>query len=154
MKLLLILILAFISINGLYAQGTERFELYFSTYNHAEGIVDSYKIANEEIVVSVKGFIDEKDNIIYTARISEDVIEKIKSLKLDALENNYYNNCILITSGTEYFINVMLGNVSKQIHLHDYYQRDVADLIELINISLPKKHHIDYLDQDNEQDCP
>ncbi|AWH84188.1 hypothetical protein HYN59_03250 [Flavobacterium album] len=153
MKFLRILILAFISINDLYAQGTERFELYFSTYNHVEGI-DSYKITNEEIVVSVKGLVDEKDNVVYISKMRQDIFEKTKSIKFQSLEDSYFNNCIMATSGSEYFIGFRYGAISKQISLHHYYQKNIANLVELINLSVPEEYHIDYVGEDTQQYCP
>lgn len=154
MKKLLILLLVLIVLSGFSGYKGTGFELCFSTYNHAEGIVSSYKITDKQIAVSVKALIEERDSIVYTSKIRQDVIEKIKLLKLNSLETAYYNNCILMVSGDEYFIGLYDEGISKQIHLHHYYQRDIGHLVELINLSVPEKYHIDYVSEDTEQNCP
>jgi len=113
MKAISFMIIMFSNLIALHAQETDKFELYFSTYNHVEGIVSSYKIIDKEIAVSVKALIEERDSIVYTSKIRQDVIEKIKSINFQSLESYYYNNCILATSGKEYFIGFRYGIILK-----------------------------------------
>jgi len=155
MKAFLMSVLTFLGmVSGIYTNNEQGFELYFNTYNHTESLIASYSILDNNLTVSTnKRFITGKDSIIYTTRISDDIITKIQSLKLEKLDEHYDNKCIMLISGAEYFIGINNGTKLKQIHLHHYYKDEVAQLVGLLNSVLPKEHHINYIERDTQQNC-
>jgi len=156
MKMFLI---ALLCLNGLLFNGDEPdaadFELSLSYYNHAGQTVYDYRVEGNKLkITSGWLYADSAHNDLGTVILSPSVIATLQSIKLDALENYYLNNCILITSGNEYFISAGSGRNLKQIHLHHYYKEEIAQLVAELNKLLPIEDRIDYVDKDTSQNCP
>ncbi|PZE15633.1 hypothetical protein DNU06_17070 [Putridiphycobacter roseus] len=119
----------------------------------------TYRITNDSIIVSRSSMfltidsIIRKDTILYKAKVDYNTIDNIDSLQLTNLRNDYYNKCILITSGNEYFVSIKTKKGVKSIHLHHYYLKQVEDLIAEINKLLPEKYAVRYLSEATEQNC-
>lgn len=75
------------------------------------------------------------------------------TLGLDSLKDFYFNECIMPTSGTEYFLTLNLGQQTKKISLHSYYIGQVQNLIDRMNSYLPKEYQCHYESKNNKQDC-
>jgi len=80
--------------------------------------------------------------------------DEIRSLALNTLQEYYFNNCVMITSGNEYRISITDGMTSKRIRLHHYYLKQIEQLVAIINNQSPEKYRIHYLTESTKQDCP
>jgi hypothetical protein len=72
---------------------------------------------------------------------------------MDSLKDYYFNYCVMITSGDEYFLNFTNSSTKKSISLHHYYLKQLEEIIQLINTNLPKKYQFQYLTSGERQDC-
>ncbi len=158
-KISLLVLNFFIIISG-YSLAQQKkdtsFSLTFSTYNHAERIFNgttTYKLTSTEIIVSNRAIFSQKDTILYKSKIDNVVIERISKLQLDSLNNNYFNNCVMITSGTEYFISLNTENSTHKIHLHHYYLESINKLVIELNKLIAEKYRIRYLSSSTNQSC-
>jgi hypothetical protein len=130
------------------------YDIYFKVYHHAEHMAYTYSIKDDKLTVVSQGFLsDDEDELLLNIGIDSNFILKIQKLKLEELENNYYNKCILPTSGADYLIDIKDGERVKRIHLHHYYKEEVAKLADLINNEIPGEYEINYLDKDTVQNC-
>lgn len=130
----------------------------FTTYNHAERIYDgvsTYILTNSSVIVKKRFLFGKKSKTIYRRRIKNEqtLVSSISNIKLDSLEDHYFNNCILITSGDEYSLSVEIGSTKKTLRLHHYYLKQLEDIIRIINSNLPAKYQIRYLSSTTKQDC-
>jgi hypothetical protein len=135
-----------------------KFKLSFSTFNHAERIFNgttTYLLTDSVIKVTKTFFGDTTSKTVYSRPISksQNIISVINSIGLDSLKDIYLNNCVMLTSGDEYFLDFSSNSLTKNINLHHYYLRQLDDIIRIINSNLPKKYQFHYLSKDTKQDC-
>jgi len=135
-----------------------KFEVSLSTFNHAERFYNgttTYLLTESSIKVTKIFFGNPKSNIVYENSIpkTQMLISKINNIELDSLHEFYFNNCVMITSGNEYFLDFVNNKSKKSISLHHYYLKQLDDIIQLINSNLPKKYQFQYLTKDTKQDC-
>ena len=133
-----------------------KYELTLSTYNHAEylGTGDMlYKITDSSLTIINTPALSQQDTVIFSKIIEKDSIKPIKAVRLDGLRELYYNDLVMLTSGSEYYIEVTRGKKTKEIHLHHYYQPQIAKLIRRMNKLLPDQYKILYMDKNNRQKC-
>ncbi len=95
----------------------------------------------------------DKDTILFSKRIDDNSIEQIESIRIDSLKDFYFNNCIMATSGNEYFISTTIDTVNKKIALHHYYDKQIEKLITELNKNIPDIFKLDYLTSETKQDC-
>jgi hypothetical protein len=132
------------------------YTLTLSTFNHAERLFKgtlTYIINDSSITIYNREELSGKDSIIFSKRIMEPCLHQIKTITLNKLENYYNNNCIMPISGSEYDISVRIDLVTKTIHLHHYYQKQIDHLISCMNILLPNEYKIVYVNRNTKQDC-
>ena len=84
---------------------------------------------------------------------NQTLISTIDKSGLDSLKDYYFNNCVMITSGDEYFLDFESNSTQKSISLHHYYLKQLDDIIQIINSNLPKEYRFQYLAKDTKQDC-
>lgn len=135
-----------------------EFEIAFTTFNHAERIFDgttTYMLTDSLIKVSKQYFGDKKSTVVYSNVITNlrQLLFEFKKIRLDSLEDIYLNNCVMATSGDEYFFYFQYGSMKKSMSLHHYYLKEIAKVIQLINSTLPGKYQFRYVSNDTKQDC-
>ena len=158
MKILVLLLVCFYSSVSLGQDSTADFELTFTTFNHAERIHDgttTYVLTESTLKVMKTYLFDPKSKTVFSKSIrrGEKLVLNINNVRLDSLEDFYYNFCIMGTSGNEYFLDLKNVAGKKSISLHHYYLKQLEDLILLMNEYLPNRHRIHYLSKDTEQGC-
>ena len=141
-----------------YKDSIYTFKLTFSTFNHAELIFEgaaTYQLTESSISIKKKFFLDTSDKVVYKRKIqkSRNCLLAITQLRLDTLKDYYFNYCVMITSGNEYFLDYSSNSETKHITLHHYYLKQLDDIIQIFNANLPKKYRIDYLTKDEKQGC-
>lgn len=135
-----------------------KFRLTISTYNNAEKIFNgttTYVLTESSIKVVKTSELDTISDTIYTKAISKskNISSIIEKIRIDSLKDFYSNNCVMITSGDEYFIEYTTASENKNITIHHYYLKEVEDIVKIINENLPSKYMIHYLTKDTKQDC-
>lgn len=136
----------------------ETITITFSTFNHAERLFNgttTYYLTASVIKVKKTYFGDTTCHTIYTRKIrnSYSLISALSKIEMDTLKEHYSNLCILPTSGDEYFLNFVFNSTKKRIDLHHYYLKQLDDIIQLINLNLPRRYRFNYLPKDIKQDC-
>ncbi len=114
-----------------------------------------YNISGEQLKVSNHPLFDSLVRVIYAVRLSKSAAANIKNFvqKLDTLDEFYMNYCVMPTSGEEFWTRYEINSKTKIISLHHYYLEQFKDLIDQINLNLPKKYKIRYLTKETKQDC-
>ena len=149
---------------GLFAFGQDpktkdtksKFSLSISTYNHAEQMfngVTTYNLTDSLLTVRESSMWSELDTLLFSKKLNDNSIYQIESIQLDSLKDFYFNNCIMATSGNEYFISKTVDTITQKISLHHYYEPQIEKLFEQINKHVPDKLKHDYLAKDTQQDC-
>jgi hypothetical protein len=157
------IVLFFASIAFVYGQykgknAKIKFSLSFSTFNHAHRLFDgttTFELTESAIKVKKTFLGDTKSKTIYSKSISRPakILATINKITLDSLKDFYFNNCVLITSGTEYFFRLTIDSTKKSITAHHYYVKELDDIVNLINSCLPDKHRLKYLSKYTQQNC-
>ena len=131
------------------------YSLTLRKYNHDELINGelTFKLNNDRFTIAKNQLINQNDNLLYSKKIRESLIDQLKSIKLDTLQNYYFNRCVLATSGTEFFISISKDTIKKDIYLHHYYNQQIEQLISNLNKLIPDKYKIKYMSPDTKQDC-
>lgn len=83
---------------------------------------------------------------IYRKFLSDEEKNKARSLiekfSIDSLQTHYENPCV--QDGDNKTLLVKIGEKQKQIHVSNYYQKDVGELVELLNSIILKRFEINY----------
>lgn len=134
-----------------------EFSISLSTFNHAEllftGIM-TYKIKNDSFIITNQSSIQPiKHTLLFSKKIESNFIEQILDMRLDTLEDFYFNKCVMVTSGQEYWISIKRDTISKNIRLHHFYHNQVEQMVKNMSKAAPDKYKIEYLSSDTKQDC-
>jgi hypothetical protein len=127
----------------------KRLPFEIKLYDHNYSLAYSLQyILNEESleIFRLGGLEGEKGEFIYKKSLSNDEKNKtgsfIEGFSMDSLQTNYVNRCI--QDGNQKTLLVKIGDKQKQIHVSNYYRKDVGELIELLNSNIPKEFEINY----------
>jgi len=138
------------------AKSNSNFSLSITTYNHAEQIfngITTYSLTKDTLTIHKKFMFSDKDTILFSKKLDFNSIDQIEKIRLDSLEDFYFNYCIMATSGNEYFISTTIDTVNKEISLHHYYNQQIDRLINELNKNIPDSFKLDYLTKETKQDC-
>jgi len=115
----------------------------------------TYKLTNTSIQVTNTSLGNKKGKVIFSNSLPDslNILFAINSVGLDSVEDFYFNYCVMVTSGNEYFLNFKSAKMKKEIDLHHYYLKQVDDIVNIINSQLPNKYKIRYLTKETKQDC-
>ncbi|HLP11956.1 MAG TPA: hypothetical protein VK177_08505 [Flavobacteriales bacterium] len=130
--------------------------LTITTLNHAERVFKGilyYALTNNELTIRRQNFPGNSDTLLFSKKTDALIIEKIKNMQFDNLDSLYINNCVMLTSGNEYFISITNATVSKKISLHHYYHMQVEKLVNEVNKLVPAEFKINYLKSETKQNC-
>lgn len=135
-----------------------KLKVAFTMYNHAQRIfngVTTYTLTDSLIEVKKQYFGEQKSSVIYSNIVSNltQLLSDFKRLNFDSLKTHYFNECVFITSGDEYFFDLEYASTKKSVSLHHYYVKEVAEAVKLINSTLPDKYHFRYVSEKTEQGC-
>lgn len=95
----------------------------------------------------------DEDTLLFSKKIDKNSLEQIKNIRLDSLQDFYFNYCIMATSGNEYFVSTTVDTITKKISLHHYYNSQIERLINELNKHVPYTLKHNYLTKDTQQDC-
>jgi len=132
------------------------YSLSISTYNHAEQMIHgilTYDLVKNDLTISKKHTFSDRDIILLEKTIDDNALNQIQNIRLDSLENYYFNACILATSGDEYSVSVSNDTITKTIDLHHFYHKQIETLFNELNKQIPDSLKIRYLTSDTKQDC-
>lgn len=76
-------------------------------------------------------------------------------MRIDSLDDFYFNKCVMATSGNEYSISIVNDTIKKTIRLHAYFEEHIEMLINELNKHIPDSLQISYytIERKKEQDC-
>lgn len=158
MKISAVLISLFCCSVSLGQIQSDSFRISFSTFNHAERIFNgttTYILTESSIKVTKTYFGDTTSKTVYSKKIknNQSLVLALDKIEMDSLKDYYFNYCVMITSGDEYFLDFIRNSTKKSISLHHYYLKQLDDIIGIINSNLPSKYQFLYLNKDDKQDC-
>ena len=119
-----------------------EFTIYDSDYSMAYTL--QYVLTEKEIKVIFIGQLeDEKSLTRFKKKLRVDeTLKAISNINIASLKEYYTNPCI--QDGSQLSINFEQNGKNKNVHLSNYYQPDVGQVIEFINNLVPKKYKIWY----------
>lgn len=135
--------------------------MLLSTYNHATQILEGntvFKLTSEKLTISKYNMVADKngkshERLLLSVKTGKEIVQQIRDLHLDTLEDYYFNSCVPITSGSEYYISLTDDGRSKNISLHHYYHVQIEKLIAIINNIAGDKYELKYVAPESHQDC-
>lgn len=125
-----------------------NFSLSLRTYNHAGRMMDGtliFQLNDTVLTISKRYMFSEIDTVLFSNVIEGDKIERIRNIKMDDLEDFYFNDHVMATSGQEYFISRTSDTITKEVYLHHYYHERIEKLINELNSLAPDEYQIPYL---------
>lgn len=130
-------------------------KLTILTWDHLHfGYTHKYVLTKNTLRITGTSNFDTTESKLYSKRVRQaDEMLQFSNTKLNGLENYYMNSCVLATSGVEFTIIFETSSTLREVGLHHYYLKEVDDIIQLLNKSLPTKYKIAYLDVNTKQDC-
>jgi len=137
----------------------KKFEMRLTTFNHAEWLSKgktTYVLTDSSITITNTAFGEKKEKVVFSRAfraVGPMPGDIVQNYGLDTLKDFYFNRCIMITSGNEYFLDVVGDRMEKHISLHHYYLKKLDEVIQLINSYLPQRLQCRYLSEKTEQDC-
>lgn len=137
-------------------EGLNKFTLILTTYNHAERLfkgITTFELADHSLKVRRRHMFSDKDTLLFFKKLDNNSIARIKNIRLDSLQDFYFNYCIVATSGNEYFVLTTKDTMAKEISLHHYYNPQIESLINELNKHVPSNLKHNYLEKDTKQDC-
>ncbi len=101
-------------------------------------------LTNKKLDVIYKGgIVGEKDSLLFSRSVySSDTLRQIKTINLQKLKGYYSSK--FGNDGSQVTVTMKKNNVSKTIHLDNYYQQDIGRIIYLINSLVPDKYKVWY----------
>ena len=155
---ILILLALLILTNDVKSQNNNAgFKLVFTKGNHAEfwalGMNSIYILTDTSLTFRRQRQDPKSDSVIMIQASSKYILDQIKSIKWYDLKEYYFNECVMTTSGDEYYLSVTSDSVVKKINLHYYYLEEFDQLTNCLNKLLPDNYKIYYLTSDTKQDC-
>ena len=136
-------------IKGERMKPLKRLLFEIKLYDHNYSLAYSLQyILNEEgfEIFKLGGLEGEKHELIYKKSLSNEGKKQtgsfIERFSMDSLQTNYVNPCI--QDGNQKTLFVKIGDKQKQIHISNYYRKDVGELIELLNSNVPKEFETNY----------
>jgi hypothetical protein len=120
------------------------FELTIIDTNGSEAYSIQYVLTDKNLKIFFKGSLEgEKDTTLFLGALEpNETLKTLSDLNIDTLKNEYINPCI--KDGSQISVIFKKNNLTKTIHLSNFYQSDIGFAIQLINKLTPEKHKIWY----------
>jgi hypothetical protein len=134
----------FIMLVGCTQDCKDNYELTIINYDYSMAYSLKYKMTNDNFNIVFSGELEgEQDSVIYSQKLeSRRLIKKLSKLNLESLKENYENPCVL--DGTQISIILKRNDENKVIHISNYYKKEIAQSIKLINELVPVQYLINY----------
>lgn len=130
--------------NGNHSDKTipTKIVVYNSDYSLATTL--QYVLTQQDIQIIHKAELEgEKDAIFFRTTLNQSIISKqLSQINIDSLKERYDNPCV--QDGLQITIVITYGNNIKSVHVSNYYQPDIDNIINLINSLVPSKYTIWY----------
>ena len=144
--------------NNLVDNTISKFSLTIDKCNHATLLFEGYLIYNlTDSILSISREFTILGNdtvLLLTKTIDRNSIYKIQNIRIDSLEDFYFNRCILPTSGNRYNVSTIINDtIKKTIHLHHYYEEHIEMITSELDKHIPDDLKINYLTRETKQDC-
>jgi len=115
-----------------------------STVYFARAFAILINLSNDELKIIFRSdLIGEKDSILFYKTLHPtDTLQKISDINLHSLKEYYSNDCV--EDGSQVTVSFKINGKAKSVHLSNFYQEDVGEIIYLINSLVPNKYKIWY----------
>lgn len=122
----------------------EPFKLVIRDYDYAMAYSRQFVLTEDDLNIVFKGELEgEKDSVIFST-----VLKPTKDLRIlstfdfSSLSDEYKNSCV--DDGSQILVSYTKDNKTKDIHLSNYYQKDVGFAVGVVNEIVPEKYEIYY----------
>lgn len=125
----------------------EPFKLVINDYDYAMAYSREFVLTEESLNIVFKGELEgEKDSVIFSTALkpTED-LRILSTFDFNSLNDRYKNFCV--DDGSQILVSYTKDNKTKDIHLSNFYQKDIGFVIGVVNEVVPKKYEI-YYDKD------
>ena len=120
------------------------FKLTIANADYSMALMYHFILTEHRFEIIFKGGVEgEKDSTVFKLDVIPDsILKKLTTIDISHLEEKYVNPCI--SDGSQLKVTWDTKDYSKTIRLSNYYQPDIALLIEMVNSLAPEKYRIWY----------
>ena len=120
------------------------FKLMIADADYLMAIVYHFILTENSFEIIFKGGLEgEKDSAVFKLDIIPDsILNRLATIEIGHLEEKYVNPCI--SDGSQLKVTWEAKDYNKTVRLSNYYQPDIALLIDMINSLTPEKYRIWY----------
>lgn len=125
----------------------KKYSIEIFDYNFSMAYTTGYNIVDDSlIIIGLNGIEGRKDTCLVAKKISEDQSQKVYnflcSLDIMKLKDKYENP--LIDDGDQKMVKICFKNKIKTVEINNIYQKDMANLFDVINQFIGEEYKIRY----------
>lgn len=114
----------------------KKYSIKIIDQDYSMAYTTQYHIFNDSLViVNIGGIESEQDSCIVNKKINESQTEKVYSflcsLNIMKLKNKYENP--FVEDGDRKMVTICFNNIIKTVEINNFYQKDIANLFDVIN---------------------
>jgi len=130
--------------NGNHSDKTVPTKIVVYNSDYSLAITLQYVLTQQDIQIIHKAELKgEKDSVFFNAKLDQLIISKqLSQINIDSLKERYDNPCV--QDGLQITVVIYSGKRSKMVHISNYYQPDIDNIIKLINSVVPPEYPIWY----------
>lgn len=120
------------------------FEMTLWDSDYSLGYSLEYHLSERTLTLQYKGGLEgERDSIVFRKVVDQDpLLRSISEIDFASLKGHYENNCV--QDGSQITFVFRKDTTTKQVHLSNYYHRDIGSVVRYINSIIPKEYFIEY----------
>ena len=120
------------------------FEVTLYDSDYSLGYSFEYHLSERTLTIQYKGgLVGERDSIVYKKSVDQDpLLRSISEIDFANLKEHYENNCI--QDGSQITFVFRKDTATKQVHLSNYYHRDIGSVVRYLNNIIPREYLIEY----------
>lgn len=124
--------------------GLAPFEVKLLNSDYALTYFVQTTITQNKVTITVSsGRMDERDSIVFKKTLEPSAaLQQLGNTTLEGLKKNYANDCM--EDGLQLTITVKRKNKRKSVHVANYYQENIAAVIDLVNTLVPDRYRTWY----------
>ena len=125
----------------------KKYSIEIVDYDFSMAYTTRYYVFDDSLTItSIGGLVGEHDSCLVAKKITEDQSEKIQkflgSLDLESLKDKYEKP--YVNDGDQKMVSICFKNKMKNVEINNVYQKDIANLYEIVNQIIGEKFRIRY----------
>lgn len=125
----------------------KKYFILIQDFDYSMANTTRYCIVDDSLTItSSGGLVGEHDSCLVAKKITEDQSEKIQSflgsLDLESLKDKYEKP--YVNDGDQKMVSICFRNKMKNVEINNVYQKDMANLYEVVNQIIDEKFRIRY----------